>query len=124
MKTIKQLEKKLGGQDKIYWQAYLNLFDEEFNEYILPLVEELAYAGDDFKELFFDNVVAIMSKFAAAYISIAIDNEFYISAQLIKQINIDELEDISKKNHCGFNMDLTRTFSIEIAENLESLKTI
>ena len=42
MKTIKQLEKKLGGQDKIYWQAYLNLFDEEFNEYILPLVEEVS----------------------------------------------------------------------------------
>jgi len=123
MKTIKQLEKKLAGQDKLYWDTYIDLFDEEFNEYILPLVEELAYS-DVFKEMMFDNVVGIMSKFAAAYISIAIDNEFYISAQLIKQLNIDELEDIAKKNRCGYNLDLTRTFSIELGENLESLKVI
>ena len=123
MKTIIQLEKELKGIDKEYWESYLKNFDEEFNEYVLPLIIDLQIS-DTFNEMVFENILDIMCRFASAYIQTAVMNELYYSAALIKQYNIDELEDIARKHKVGYGMDIARNFSIELAEHLETLKKI
>ena len=85
--TIKDLKKELIGIEKEFFNNYINSFDEDFSEFIVPLIQDLQ-SGDMFNEMIFDNILSIMARFASAYIQTAIQNELYISAELIKRINI------------------------------------
>ena len=121
--TIKKLKKELIGIEKEYFNNYINSFDEDFSEFIVPLIQDLQ-VGEIFNEMVFDNILSIMARFASPYIQTAIQNELYISAELIKRINIDELNDISRKHHVGYGIDINRNFSIELQEYLDSFKKV
>ena len=74
--------------------------------------------------MIFDNILSIMARLCSPYIQTAIDREFYLVAELIKRINIDELEDIARKHRIRYGIDISRNFSIELAEYLDSFKKV